>query len=181
VGGDRGGTRPPRHGAALLGPCLGGRAGAARYILDNPALVAGRRVLDLAAGGGIVGLAALRAGAARVDFNDIDPLAGAAIQLNAEANDLISGYTLILSDLLGEQSGVGSGARPSLRSSRGKWDVVLTGDTCYERDMAALMLAWLRDRSGEGALALIAYDVPTDLDLEDSTQRRTHVLRVDPV
>ncbi|MEJ0044849.1 MAG: hypothetical protein WDN04_00845 [Rhodospirillales bacterium] len=63
----------------------GGQA-AARYLLDYPHLVAGKRVLDFAAGGGIAGLAAARAGAASVEANEIDALAAAAIGLNAAAN-----------------------------------------------------------------------------------------------
>src|SRR5271169_4978025 len=57
----------------------GGQA-LARYILDNPALVAGKKVLDFGAGSGIVALAAARAGAADVLAADIDTFAVAAIK-----------------------------------------------------------------------------------------------------
>ena len=63
----------------------GGQA-LARYVLDHPQVVAGRRVLDFAAGCGIAAIACARAGAARVEAAEIDPLAAAAIALNAEAN-----------------------------------------------------------------------------------------------
>src|SRR5499427_4192069 len=63
----------------------GGQA-LARYVLDHPDVVAGRRVLDLASGSGLVAIAAARAGAAHVRAVDIDPLAMAAIELNAAAN-----------------------------------------------------------------------------------------------
>src|SRR3954451_11630350 len=68
-------------------PWLGGQA-LARYLLDDPSVVAGRRVLDLATGSGLVALAARRAGAAHVLANDIDPIAGEAVLANAAANSL---------------------------------------------------------------------------------------------
>ena len=61
------------------------RAGSARA--GQPALVAGRRVLDFAAGGGIAAIACARAGAAVVEAAEIDDLARAAIRLNASVND----------------------------------------------------------------------------------------------
>src|SRR5580693_565220 len=65
----------------------GGQA-LARYVLDNPALVAGKRVLDFGAGSGIVALAAARAGAAEILAADIDKFSIAAINANARANGL---------------------------------------------------------------------------------------------
>ena len=62
---------------------LGGQA-LARFMLDHPEMVAERRVLDLAAGSGLVGIAASLAGAAAVTANDIDPYAAAAIEMNAK-------------------------------------------------------------------------------------------------
>ncbi len=66
-------------------PWAGGQA-LARYILDNPAAVAGRRVLDAASGSGLVAIAAAKAGAASVVATDVDPYAVAAIGINAQAN-----------------------------------------------------------------------------------------------
>ncbi len=66
---------------------VGGQA-LARYVLDNPNTVTGKRVLDLASGSGLVGIAAMRAGAAAVIAADIDAFAIAAIGLNASANDV---------------------------------------------------------------------------------------------
>ncbi len=63
----------------------GGQA-LARHVLDHPGLVMGKRVVDLASGSGLVGLAALKAGAAHVLAADIDGFAVAAIELNAEVN-----------------------------------------------------------------------------------------------
>lgn len=58
----------------------------ARFILDEPAWVAGKTVVDFGAGSGVVGIAAARAGAARVICCDNDPVALAATQLNARLN-----------------------------------------------------------------------------------------------
>src|SRR5260370_25911828 len=58
----------------------------ARHVLDHPETVAGRRVLDFAAGSGLAAIACAQAGAAAVEAAEIDPLAIAAIHLNARAN-----------------------------------------------------------------------------------------------
>ncbi len=84
-----------------------------RYVLDHPELVRGKAVLDLASGSGLVGITAIKAGAASVDVADIDAFARAAAMLNAAANRVT--LSLIETDLLTE---------PATRS----WDVILTGD-----------------------------------------------------
>jgi predicted nicotinamide N-methyase len=89
-----GGQQPPPFWAFAW---AGGQA-LARYLLDHPTLVAGRRVLDLAAGSGLVAIAAARAGAAAVTANDIDPLSLAAVTVNAAANDVA--VTVLPGDLL---------------------------------------------------------------------------------
>src|SRR5580700_2582412 len=63
----------------------GGQA-LARYVLDHPDIVAGRDVLDVASGSGMVAIAAAKAGARRVTASDIDPYAAAAIALNGALN-----------------------------------------------------------------------------------------------
>jgi len=166
----------------------GGQA-LARFIIDTPETVGGRRVLDLAAGGGIAGLAALWASAAHVTANEIDAHAATAITLNAEINGLAAGLEIIKRDMLDE---------PVLANDGGPlWDVVLAGDVCYERPMAERMLAWLTRHANAGALVLIGdpgraylptiglqevarYPVPTPLELEDREIKDTAVLRVLP-
>src|SRR6476469_5592218 len=96
----------------------GGQA-LARYVLDRPDTVRGRRVLDFASGSGLVAIASATAGAAAVTACDVDPFAVAAIGLNAEANGVA--VTPILADVVGQDQG---------------WDTVLAGDICYERDLA---------------------------------------------
>ncbi|MEV6599684.1 50S ribosomal protein L11 methyltransferase [Actinoplanes sp. NPDC051346] len=118
----------------------GGQA-LARYVLDNPALVAGRRVLDIASGSGLVAIAAARAGAASVVANDIDPYASVAIEANARANGVP--VTCLSDDLLDGEAGDGVDA-----------DVILAGDGLYEETLAARVLAFLSRRAARGELVL---------------------------
>ncbi len=156
----------------------GGQA-LARRVLDEPALVRGRRVLDFAAGCGVAALACVLAGAAAVEAAEVDPLAAAAIRLNAALN--MVDVEVHLGDLV-EQPGA--------------WDLILCGDVCYEAPMARHVLPWLRRFAATaevwiadpgraylpagGLEPLAAYDVPTSLDLEDRTMRRTTVYRLLP-
>ena len=115
----------------------GGQA-LARYVLDNPGLTKGRRVLDFASGSGIVAIAAAQTDAARIEASDIDAFAAAAIEINARANG-VRVWTR-WEDLIGEDDG---------------WDIVLAGDVSYERDTAARVTDWLAGLAGRGALVLI--------------------------
>jgi len=157
----------------------GGQA-LARYILDDSAAVHARRVLDFAAGSGLVGIAATMAGAAAATAADIDPMAAAAIALNAAANGLT--VNIMHDDPIG---------RPSA------WDVVLAGDVCYEQPMAGRTTEWLRGlaaagtevllgdpgrsyRPADGLVELARYRVPTSLELETRTECETVVWRLLP-
>jgi len=149
----------------------GGQA-LARYLLDNPAIAAGKRVLDIGSGSGLVGIAAAKAGAASVLAADIDAFALAAIALNAQAN----GVTL---DIIGED--LIGGAAP--------FDLILVGDLFYERPLAERLLAWLTPLTipvlmgdpgrsyfpKEGVEKLAEYKVQTTRDLEDREIRDTGV------
>ncbi|WP_230530118.1 class I SAM-dependent methyltransferase [Microvirga roseola] len=154
----------------------GGQA-LARYILDNPETVRGRRVLDFASGSGLVAIAAMKAGAAEVMACDIDSFAIAAMALNAEANDVT--ITPVQADLVGQDQG---------------WDTVLAGDICYERDLAEKVTDWLFALSRRGATVLIgdpgrsylpqdrlerlaAYEVPVTRSLEDAEIKKSSVWR----
>jgi predicted nicotinamide N-methyase len=152
----------------------GGQA-LARYVLDHPEIVRRKRVLDIGAGSGLVGLAALKAGAADVLAADIDAFACAAIRLNATANDCI--LTVTQNDLIGEP---------------GAWDVILVGDLFYERPLAERLLAWLEPLGTPAMLGdpgrnyfpksgvekLASYSVQTTRDLEDREIRETGVYRL---
>ncbi|MEX0808311.1 MAG: 50S ribosomal protein L11 methyltransferase [Dongiaceae bacterium] len=156
----------------------GGQA-LARHLLDHPGLVAGRRLLDFAAGSGLVAIAAAKAGAI-AEANDIDPVAAEAIALNAALN--------------GVNVAIASG---DLTGTKCRWDVVLAGDVCYEKPMAERVFPWLVACADAGALVLMAdpgraylpargleriavYAVPTSLELEDRTLRETIIWRILP-
>jgi predicted nicotinamide N-methyase len=161
----------------------GGQA-LARYVLDHPYDVAGKRVLDLAAGSGLVAIAAAIAGAAPVIAADIDGFTESAIALNAEANGVyveIVTQDLLVEDLLDH---------PAPLTPR--CDVILVGDLFYERDTAARALAFLDRHAAAGSRVLIGdpgraylpktrltrlaeYSVPVTRDLEDHDIKRTAV------
>jgi predicted nicotinamide N-methyase len=120
-------------------PWAGGQA-LARYVLDHPGTVTGRRVLDIAAGSGLVAIAAAKAGAATVAACDIDPNAVTVIGINAAANDAaVSSRALDLAD----------GDVPEA-------EVVLAADVFYQRELAELALRFLCAAAGSGADVLVA-------------------------
>src|SRR5258708_4825608 len=170
----RGNVPPPYWAFAWAG----GQA-LARHVLDHREIVAGKRVLDLAAGSGLVAIAAAKAGAAPVIAADIDAFTEAAIALNAEANDVY--VEVITQDLLD---------RPASETPR--YDVILVGDLFYERDTAARALSFLDRNAAAGSRVLIGdpgrtylpkdrltrlaeYSVPVTRELEDMEIKRTLV------
>ncbi|HQT87336.1 MAG TPA: 50S ribosomal protein L11 methyltransferase [Acidiphilium sp.] len=171
---DQHGIAPPYW--AFVWP---GSAALARYSLDHPAHIQGRRIIDFAAGSGVAGIAALRAGAAAVTAIDIDPMAGAALALNAELN----GVNLMID--IADRVGAALEA-----------DLIFCGDICYEAPMAARLLPWLRGLARhaeiwlaepgrayaprDGFAPLACYDVPVLRDLESRTTRTTHLLQLLP-
>ena len=104
----------------------GGQA-LARHVLDHPDVVRGKRVIDLASGSGLVGIAAMKAGAAQVLAADIDGFAVEAIGLNATLNAVKVAKTA--DDLL-------STPAPDC-------DVILVGDLFYEKQLASRVFEWL--------------------------------------
>jgi predicted nicotinamide N-methyase len=157
----------------------GGQA-LARYVLDHTQAVASLRVLDFAAGSGLVAIAAAKAGAAIVEASDIDAFAIAAMELNAAANGIA--ITARAADLVGADEG---------------WDAVLTGDIFYERDTAERVTEWLFALARRGAFVLIGdpgrsylpkerlerlaeYEVPVTRALEDAEIKRSSVWRFSP-
>ncbi|HVC61537.1 MAG TPA: 50S ribosomal protein L11 methyltransferase [Acetobacteraceae bacterium] len=153
----------------------GGQA-LARQVLDHPAMVAGRRVLDFAAGGGIAAIACARGGGT-VEAAEIDKLAVAAIRLNAAAN------------------GAAVAAEPGdVVGAPCRWDLILCGDVCYEAPMTAHIMPWLRAMASaaevwvadpgraylprDGLTAFATWRVPTTLELEDRTERQVTLYRL---
>ena len=163
--------------------CWPGGQAIARYLLDNPGLVRGKRVIDFASGSGVSSMAAVRAGARSVTANDIDALSLVAARLNGQANNLAF-------DVSAEDWLAGPDGAPEA-------DVVIAGDVCYEREMSVRALAWLRSHARLGRLVLLGdpgrnyfsaqgleerarYDIPTSLQLENRGMRETVVWRVLP-
>ena len=160
---------------------LGGQA-VARHVIDTPAEVAGRRVLDLATGSGLCALAAALAGAAHVEAVDVDPVAVAAAGLNAAR----SGVDVVVrqDDVLGQP------LPPDV-------DVVLAGDVFYDAAMADRVQPWLLAAHRSGARVLLgdpgrhylpralltelaAYDLATTRELEGVLVRTTRVYAFGP-
>lgn len=89
----------------------------ARYILDNPSWVVGKKVLDFGSGSGVVAIAAMKAGAREVIACDIDLDALKSCQQNARLNNVI----LTLSDDL-------------LAITDTDIDVLIAADVLYDRE-----------------------------------------------
>ena len=153
----------------------GGQA-LARWLLDNPEEVAGRRVLDFATGSGLVAIAAMRAGAASALGADVDGFCEAAVALNAEANGVAVAFT----------------AADLLDADPPEADVICAGDIAYEQPLAGRVRAWLQRARTNGARVLVGdpgrtyfdasglqplaeYRVPTTRELEDQEVKRTGV------
>ncbi len=152
----------------------GGQA-LARYVLDHPDAVRGKRVLDVASGCGLVAIAAMKAGAAQAVAVDIDAFAAEAAMLNAELNGVeiaVSAY-----DPIGMPTSAVA---------------ILVGDLFYDRDLAPRVLSWLETLKREGKHVLIgdpgrtylprdkleqiaAYDIPVTRALEDAELKRAAV------
>lgn len=155
----------------------GGQA-LARYVLDHPEIVRGQSVLDVASGSGLVGIAAVQAGARHALAADIDVFAAHAAQLNAALNAVTVETTG--ADLVGQAVAQ---------------DVILVGDLFYDRDLAPRVLDWLAALQDQGRRVLIgdpgrtylprdrleqiaAYDIPVTRALEDSELKRAAVWRL---
>jgi len=146
-----------------------------QYLMKNPGEVEGRTVLDVASGSGLCAIVALRCGAESAHAFDIDPLAEAAVALNARANGVRVAF----------------GRGDVLESPPPPCDVILAGDVCYQETMSSRMLAWLRQAAEQGTRVLIgdpgrhylpvdlerlaAFRVRTSLELEDAEIKESAV------
>jgi predicted nicotinamide N-methyase len=154
-----------------------GGQGLARYVLDHPETVSGKRVVDFASGSGLVAIAAKMAGAEVVLAADIDPWTKTAVTLNAELNGVEIGFT-------GE----------NLIGSEIDADVLLAGDVFYDRDFAMALVPWFERLAARGVTVLVGdpgraylpkdrlsacavYEVPVTRALEDSEVKKTTVWR----
>jgi len=149
----------------------------ARYLLDHAEVVRSRDVIDLASGSGLVAIAAAMAGAAAVTAYDIDPLATAAIELNAAANAVT--VRAVCADVLDDLPPPGTG-------------LVLVADAFYQRDLAARVMRFAARGQARGAAVLAAdfgraylprdrltplaaYDVPGQRVTEDTDTKHTTI------
>lgn len=154
-----------------------GGQGLARYILDHPHEVAGRRVLDFASGSGLVAIAAAKVGATNVLAVDIDPWAKTAIALNATVNRVAM-----------------SSCADNIIGRAIEADVLLAGDVFYDRDFADALIPWFSALAEKGITVLVGdpgraylpkerlyacatYHVPVTRALEDSEIKKTTVWR----
>lgn len=154
-----------------------GGQGLARYILDHPDIVAGKRVLDFATGSGLVAIAAKMAGAAKVVAADIDPWTETAVRLNAGLNAVEVDFTA--ADLIG---------------GKVEADILLAGDVFYDSGFATAIVPWFEALSRQGITVLVGdpgrsylpkdrlkfcavYQVPVTRALEDSEVKKTTVWR----
>jgi predicted nicotinamide N-methyase len=136
----------------------------ARYLLDSPEVVRGRRVVDVATGSGLVAVAAGLAGAGQVCAVDVDPLAVVAARRNAESNGVR------LSATVGSVADV----------TAGPGDLVVAGDVFYDRGMAEQMLTSLRRLRECGAEVLVGDPYRSRLPQHALSPVATYQVEVDP-
>jgi predicted nicotinamide N-methyase len=129
----------PDFGSPYWTRTWGGGLALARHVLDHPDTVAGKRVLDLGAGSGLVAIAAALAGAREVKAVDVDPYALTATRLNAAANGVA--VEAILGDLTVDEP-------PNV-------DLMLVGDLFYDPDLATRVEPFLRRCLGGGIAVMI--------------------------
>ncbi|MEC5289766.1 methyltransferase [Aurantimonas sp. C2-6-R+9] len=154
----------------------GGQA-VARFVLDHPERVAGRRVVDFATGSGLVAIAVAKAGAANVTAIDVDPFCRTAVRLNAALNGV--DITFDDSDPIGNPLDA---------------DILLAGDVFFDAAMAAAVAPWFDRLVRDGRTVLVGdpgrrylpadrveelarYEVPVTRALEDAEVKRTTVWR----
>ncbi len=170
------------------GFCWAGGQAMARYVLDHPALVSGKRVLDFGAGGGVVAIAAAKARARRVVAADIDPIAARAIEMNAALNQ--TPIETHLDDLL-------EASQP-----RSTYEIVLLGDVLYDEALARAVFPWMRGMRNAGARVLFSdpgrsswsrtdktlgqyrslarFEAPADVDPDGSILWSTDIYELEP-
>lgn len=155
----------------------GGGQALARFVLDHPDIVAGRKVVDFASASGLVAIAAAMAGSAHVTAADIDPWSRIATKLNAVLNAVPIDFEA--DDLVG---------------SAPRTDILLAGDVFYDRNMAGRLSHWFDRLTAQGVdvvigdpfrsylpsckvACLIRYDVPVSREIEGIAQRECGIFR----
>ncbi len=161
------------------GFCWAGGQALARYILDHPEEVAGKRILDFGSGCGVGAIAAMKCGASSALAADIDPMAEEAVALNALLNNVAVEATT--RDLVGD--------------SLAGFDLVMAGDMFYDPDFSRRVISWLgalaergvdvilgdpsRGNLAEVSLAMLgSYQAPADVDIDGKYRQKTTVYRL---
>ena len=139
----------------------GGQA-LARYLLDHPDVVTGKRVLDIGTGSGITAIAAKQAGARDVLAADIDPLSLVATQLNAELNDVEVAVT-------GENV---------LTSPPSEHDVYIIADLFYERALADQAISFAKAAKARHATVFVGDPKRSYFPVQEFTQCETYKVEV---
>ncbi len=182
----------------------GGQA-LSRYILDTPSTVLGKRVIEVASGSGMVGIAAMKAGAKSVVAADIDLFSVAAIEVNLLLNyqrathhsraDGKLCFDLNADSHFRENDEFVITSENLLTKNPPDADLILVGDLFYEKNVAECCLAWLEQAQANGIDVLIGdpgrsylpkdrlvkvaeYSVPVSRDLEDAEIKLTAVWRL---
>ncbi|MFM2279259.1 MAG: hypothetical protein RLZZ444_1490 [Pseudomonadota bacterium] len=152
-----------------------GGQGLARFVLDHPEIVLGRKVVDFASGSGLVAIAAMKAGAGSVLATDIDPWTETAIRLNARLNDVAIGFS-----------------SANIVGTMVAGDVLLAGDVFYDQSFANALIPWFTALRVSGMRVIVGdpgrsycprdrmqplatYMVPVTRALEDSEVKKTVV------
>lgn len=134
----------------------GGQA-LARYLLNNPEVSAGRKVLDLGCGCGASAIAARLSGASCVVANDIDPIAAIAIKMNCELNNLAP-LPCVTDNMIGSETD--------------GWDLILLGDMFYDEALADGLHQWLQTCTNTHGTQVLIGD-PGRAQFEDHNIRRS--------
>ena len=156
---------------------VGGQA-LARYILDNPEVVAGLNVLDIGSGGGIVAIAAVLSGAEHVTALDIDPLAAAVCRLNAQLNGIDDRISTETAD--------------AIIYDFAPFDLILVGDVCYTRGASVDLTHHLMEAAApvllgdpgrqflprQGIRRVATYTVETSRELEAASITQASIWRM---
>ncbi|KAJ6659954.1 hypothetical protein lerEdw1_018151 [Lerista edwardsae] len=143
-----------------------GGQGLSRYLLDNPKVVEMKKVLDLGSGCGATAIAAVMSGASQVVANDIDPVAGAAMVLNCELNNL-NPFTILTENLIGTEVDC--------------WDLIVLGDMFYEEQLADGLHRWLTKCVHDHGTKVLIGDPGRPHFVSHQIQRQLHKVKEYPL
>lgn len=138
----------------------------ARFLCDHPALVRGKRVIELGAGTGCAGVTCAALGASQVVLTDM-PEAVPLLSDNVTRNAALTGRMQAAPCTWGDEEHLGA----LLRTQPNGFDVVLAVEVVYKQHadvLRALAASMARLATQEGALLLMAYEFRGELfdDLE---------------